>query len=332
MKRKTQSKKNHSSSQGGAYIVPQMYSQEANYEQKGDVIEHPARIIIIGPSGSGKTQLAVFLVTEHFQFDTLSIFASNLDQPLFIELREYMEKKIQKLGGDPEDYIHFSTSIDRSPQDYDPELQHLVIFDDKIRQKSKEGEQVADFFMKGRPNNISVIAVTQNLFNSNTQVRENANYLFAFAIRRPQDKLAVFNTYCSAHLTRPQFEQSFARATNKQSDDDRNAFFSVINTESSKPLGLMFRRGLVPYSLYSESLDFDEKKPPSLGGSKYSLLMKPKQQRGSEWKNNHGNGPRGKSDYQKRREALRIMKAIREEEEEEDDTDIETIIQSLSFR
>jgi len=239
-------------------IVPNMYDKPATYYQKGGVIEHPARVFVLGPSASGKTNLVMFLVTEHFEFDTLTIFAADLDQPLFVKLKNVAEAKIKSFGGNFEDYIHMSSTIDMNVEDFDSSLQHLVVFDDMVSQKSKTGETVAQFFMKGRPRNISSIVISQNLFNANTQVRENTNYLFSFAVKRKQDRSFIYSTYCQSHLTQPQFDKSYAQATKTHTNGDRNNFFSVINTDKAKPLGMTFRRGLVPYSLFPEDYNPDD--------------------------------------------------------------------------
>jgi len=273
-------------------IVPNLYDKPPTFRQKGGVINHPARIIALGPSGSGKTNLAAYLLTEHFAPDTITIFASNLEQDLFKKFIQYMTRKVDEAGGDLEDYLHVSNTIDRTPEDYDTSLQHLVLFDDMIAQKSKTGEVVAEFFKKGRPRNISVIATTQGLFNANPQVRENTNYLFAFPVKRAQDRAFIYSTYCQAHLTRPQFDEIYAKATNARVKGDRNNFFSVIDTDEAKPLGLMFRRGLLPYTLYPEGFnekgedeEEEEYHPPSIGGTSYHKLWKGDT---NEYRSTHG--------------------------------------------
>jgi hypothetical protein len=262
--------------------IVNLYGEKPKYDQKTSCITHPARINIVGKSASGKTVLAVNIVTSCLHFDTLTIYSSNTEQPLFKKLIEMFTKLIESKGEDVEDYLHVANHVDRDPNDYDPDLQHLVIIDDLVynqkktsKETKKDVEAAENFFQRGRMRNISVVITTQRYFNLSPDLRENQNFCFVFNVSRAADKNSLFSDLCEGSMTKPQFMEKFNMATKKHGDDDFENFFSVLDPASSKPKGLIYRRGLIPYSLFPEEHEKKEYKYPSVGFSQYKNMAKP---------------------------------------------------------
>lgn len=220
------------------------------YEQKEgeDSIFHPARIEIVGPPGTGKTNLAVNLAMDHLVFDTVTVFAKNPYQHCFENvLRPAVEEAIEEAGGDLATQWHVSNEIDRDPQSYDPNLQHLVIIDDLTHKTdTKNGNKAAAFFKYGRPQNISVIVITQGFFNTNKEVRENANYYLCFKGRDVRD-IDMVRKYYAPDLDKDHFFDIYNKAVTREDRADFNAFLTIV-VDEVKP-ELKYRRALVPNSL-----------------------------------------------------------------------------------
>ena len=272
------------------YTIRELYtSQDADdkYDQKGTVFKHPFRAVINGPSGSGKTTVAGNITLDHCAFDTLTIYASNPDQEIFANLKAHIEKKVKEIKGDIDDYFHISNEIDRDPSDYDKDLQHLVIIDDMVSQDDKKnGNKAGAFFRRGRPNNISVIAIVQRLYNVNQDVRSNFNYYIEFGGTLPKDKLEVMKYVVGGDMERGLFDSIYHRATTKQFQGDKNAFFSAINFRDEVDKGLKYRRSFVPYSLFPREKSSEEK---------YKIKSNPKDTRlSSQQKTQYRSAPQTK--------------------------------------
>jgi len=252
------------------YIVKNLYSGSGSghgvedvYIQKGDIFKHPARILIVGPSGSGKTNLLGFIVADHLAWDTLTIFAKNTEQPIFRKFQDIVLSKIEKLNVDPEDYFHVSDEIDKNVKDFDHNLQNVVVFDDMTHRtsgKNKTTEQIDAFMKYGRPQNITVIVVTQNFHDATKRIRENANYAIMFPTKAPEDRRRFSEYYCQ-DLSKDQriglMEKAFRleitpRMTEEEKEQKKmNAFFFVGPEEW--PNHLRYRKGLGPGLISSES-------------------------------------------------------------------------------
>jgi len=218
------------------------------YKQKGGVVTHPARLLVIGPPGSGKTLAGNNIALDHLDWDTLDIYARNPDQPLFHDLINYVTEKVEDIGGNLDDYLHVSTEIDREPKDYDQNQQHLIIIDDLTGKNDKSNVGIVEKFLKyGRPNNISLIILTQTFFDTAPQVRENVSHFLCFKGKSPRDKAEMHKFYAS-DLEKDEFEKLYKMATTKEHDDDQDAFL-FIDTRELVP-GKKFRRSVIPYSLF----------------------------------------------------------------------------------
>ncbi len=255
IKRKTSSKPKLDEQKGeGVYHVSNWYDsegkQEDKYEQKrGDILKHPSRILIVGPTGSGKTREAVNLATDIFKWDRLYIFAPQLDQFLLKRLVDYVSKEIMSLGEEPEDYIHTSDKIDITPEDLDPDLQNLIIFDDLVsKYESANNKAILQFAKKGRLRNCSMIILTQSYHDCFPEIRENMNVLSIFEIKNINDKSRIQSTWAS-DLTKDEFKAIYNIATKKRTTHDTDAFLTIVRDEITN--NRRYRRGLSINTLYN---------------------------------------------------------------------------------
>jgi GTPase SAR1 family protein len=239
----------------GQYTLSNWYNAsgkiEDKYEQKrGDVLKHPSRVLVCGPSGSGKTRLAVNLVTDIFKWDRLYIFAPQLDQFLFQRLVDYVSDEIASHGEEPEDYIYTSDTIDLTPEDLDPELQHLIIFDDLVsKYDSANNKKILQFAKKGRLRNCSMVVLTQSYHDTFPEIRENMSVLCIFDIKSLTDRSRIQATWCP-ELSKDEFKAIYTEAIKKREKDDPNAFLTIVKDEISKDR--RYRRGLSTDTLYNK--------------------------------------------------------------------------------
>lgn len=249
---------------GKKYEVPNFYnspllgkSLEDKYKQKApEVIKHPARVMILGTSGRGKTNAAIYLIMELLAWNTLTIFASNPDQDLVRLMKNFL---LKGLGVEPSDddeipeeirsIFHVSKTIDRTPEDYDPKLQHVVLIDDLTTKGDKTNTlKIASFFKRGRPANITPILCTQYLYDADPLIRSEVTHLCVFPLDAKKNITAVFNDYGSP-LSKEKFFEIYHQATLNRNNGniDPNAFLMISKFDND--LDKKFRRGFTPGSL-----------------------------------------------------------------------------------
>jgi len=134
---------------------------------------------------------------------------------------------------------------------FNPREQHLVVFDDMTHKDDKKNSSIVSTYLKwGRPANTSVIVTTQNFFDTTKNVRENANYVICFQGKSPKDIDEIRKWYAS-DLSKDEFQKYYQIATQKEYDDDKNAFLFIDTTTNDK--SLKYRRGFVPRSLIKDN-------------------------------------------------------------------------------
>jgi len=238
------------------YEISNLYaaspSMKDKYSQKGGVINHPARIQISGPPGSCKTHLATNLIYSHFVPNTISVYAKNLDQDMFVGLRKYVTVKLQQAGIDEDDldhYLHMSNEIDRTVKDYDPSQQHVVLFDDLAQASDKKNSaKIVEYLKAGRPQNISVIVIGHGFYDTAKEVRECLTHYIAFKPFNPRDLIDLHKFYAS-DITRPQFEAIMQSATAPVEGEDKFDKFLFIDANEPKP-SKKYRKALRPDTLF----------------------------------------------------------------------------------
>jgi len=172
-------------------------------------IQWPFRALIVGPSGSGKNYLLAQLLTckEYLPpIDKLYIFSNSIDQELYELLdkvhnkiedekeEEEQEEEIKDDNEEDERNVILSSDIDSSRELFDrlrerPDKsnQVLVVFDD-INQSTQQKKILEDFWCFSRPNNISVILLSQTFsMKIPTIVRTNSTHYVLFKPANKRD-------------------------------------------------------------------------------------------------------------------------------------------------
>ncbi len=130
----------------------------------------PFRLVCVAPSGSGKTNFIVDLISKFSAppkgtYNTITIITRNADEPLY----NFLKTK--------DDGIVIKEGLSNLPNldDFDKELQHLVVLDDLVLQKNLD--RVASYYIRCRKLNVSVCFLSQSYFAIPKIIRQNSNYL-----------------------------------------------------------------------------------------------------------------------------------------------------------
>ena len=212
------------------------------YKVKGKIFTanyFPMRMLICAPSGSGKSNLVANMAVDHVVWDTLTVFCENSNQHIFKVLANYLRDTYAKSGNNPDEYIHFSNTIDKTLEEFNPELANLVIFDDMTTKSNMP--LIEEYFRNGRNKNISIINICQNYCKSNQNIRDNVNILIT---AKPANTChaAMIRAKYGNDLTRVVFDEVVQIATKSTVLQDPEAF--LICFENEPDLSKKFRRCL----------------------------------------------------------------------------------------
>ncbi len=140
-------------------------------------IKIPARILICAPSGGFKTNLLMDILKRfNGTFEHVIFCVRNRAQP-FYELIE------DKLGDSVEFFDNEVPDMDQ----YDEKSNKLIIFDDMVMSDKVIQKQIADYFVRGRHKNFTMIYLSQSFYKTEKIIRTNVNYIFLLKINSRKD-------------------------------------------------------------------------------------------------------------------------------------------------
>ena len=150
--------------------------------------QHPFSMLVVGPTQSGKTHFVEQMFTNPIlrfptDKDVRIIWFYNHWQPRYGALAKDLGPQIEFEQGLPD--------WGESLQELDPEIQHILVFDDLMNQ-AVNSPILSRLFTQGRHRNASVILLMQNMFPKgkyNTDISRNAQYLVLF--RSPRDRKQI---------------------------------------------------------------------------------------------------------------------------------------------
>jgi ABC-type sugar transport system ATPase subunit len=192
----------------------------------------PFRLIVIGKSGSGKTNLVLNLIFKYLKYDTLTVYARHLDNTQYTDLRERVENAEDELG---HTFSHFDDSLQKCipVDDFNEELQNLVLFDDFASLPEKEQQPVVDYFIRGRHKGISSIYISQIYHKIPKGARLQSTMVILFKGSNHNDKQAIWKDHMSQYSFE-EFDQIYHACT------DEPHSFMVIDLENPE---LHIRKG-----------------------------------------------------------------------------------------
>lgn len=157
-----------------------------NYEKHH--INIPFRMLIVGNSGSGKSTLVLEMIHRmNNTFGNIILVCKNEDEPLY----KFLRSKI------PETHLQIYEGIENVPSmgDLDPDLQHLIIFDDLVLEKNQSA--IEEYFIRGRKiaKGVSMMYLTQSYFKTPKTIRLQCNYIILKKLSSTRDLNMIMSDF-----------------------------------------------------------------------------------------------------------------------------------------
>ena len=188
--------------------IPKKYLDESdNPNHKHHNISLPFRMCVVAPSGSGKTNFLLNLIKVFSMgegtFSDISIITQNKDEPLY----NYLEGEFEQ--------IKIKEGMSSTPKldDMDKKYNHLVVWDDLVLTKSLDA--VANYYMRARKKNTSVIFLSQSYYDIPTFIRKNSNYLVILDLGGSKREITAIMNEWSGELLPYQLRAIYKDATSE---------------------------------------------------------------------------------------------------------------------
>lgn len=170
------------------HIPDSLKTQYHNPNYNQHLMNLPFRLLIVGNSGSGKTTLVLELLHRMDDtFGNIIICTKNADEPLY----KFLRTKIK-----PEQ-LQVYEGIENVPDldSFDPELQHLIVFDDLVLEKDQS--TIEQYFIRSRKiaKGVSCIYLTQSYFKTPKTIRLNSNYIILKKLSSTRDLNMIMNDF-----------------------------------------------------------------------------------------------------------------------------------------
>lgn len=187
-------------------VVPKKYLDDVeNPNFHLHQIDLPFRMCVVAPSGSGKTNFVLNLIRVFSQgkgtFADITIVTRNKDEPLYNWL----------IG--QSDAIRVVEGMVNNPKldDYDKKYNHLLIWDDLVL--SKNLDQVADYYIRARKKNVSLMFLSQSYVDIPKIIRKNSTYLVLFDLGGSKRERDFIMREWSGELDKDELNAIFTDAT-----------------------------------------------------------------------------------------------------------------------
>jgi len=183
-------------------------------------IKLPFRMIIAGNSGSGKTQtLLNLLYNMPDTFENIYITTKNKDEPLY----NYLEDKLKEQG------LKITEGLENLPDldSMDKEQNTLIVLDDLVNEPAKQQRPIADYFIRARKKNCSLIYISQSFYQVPKLIRDNITYLIIKQVSSMKN-LTMICRECSLGVDKKQLKKIYDDATQSKQD------FLLIDLEGDK--------------------------------------------------------------------------------------------------
>jgi hypothetical protein len=183
-------------------------------------IKLPFRMIIAGNSGSGKTQtLLNLLYNMPDTFEKIFVVTKNKDEPLY----NYLEDKLGKEGLSIKEGLSELPDLDS----LDKTQNNLIVLDDLVNEPLKQQRPIADYFIRARKKNCSIIYISQSFYAVPKLIRDNISYLIIKQVSSMKN-LTMIARECSLGIDKSQLKKIYDDATKVKQD------FLMIDLEGDK--------------------------------------------------------------------------------------------------
>lgn len=201
-------------------------------------IKLPFRLIIAGNSGSGKTSTLLNLLHNiPDTFERIHICTKNKDEPLY----NFLEDKLKDAPFKITEGIGSLPDLD----ELDKTQNNLIVLDDLVNESARAQKPIADYFIRCRKKNCSIIYISQSYYQVPKLIRDNINYLILKQVSSLRNLTCIMRE-CALGIDKQQLKSIYEDAT----EDKMN--FLLIDLEGPKQQ--RFRSGLT--EIYDVKEDF----------------------------------------------------------------------------
>lgn len=194
---------------------------------------HPSRILICASSGYGKSTTLMSLINDFQDWYRILLAVRSPEQYIYREFLDRVNPLLTEAGLPPVEVV--STVADIPPlTSFNPEHQNLAVFDDLILVKGA-GAIIADFFVAGRPRNITSIVLSQSYISVQKEIRENLSFLMIGSPLKATDATRMFQDHGAmvgvpAPVARALFMEMWQKANEPTRNEDgklQRHFFTI---------------------------------------------------------------------------------------------------------
>jgi hypothetical protein len=192
----------------------------------------PFRACVVASSGGGKTNfitnlIHLFCKGKSGTFHDITVICKDKTEPLYKYLASKSDSLQVKEGQES------LPDLDK----IDKEQTHLIILDDL--QMDKHQERLAQFYIRGRKKNVSILYLAQNYYYIPLVIRGNCNYLILLKLGNNREISSILKTNGLA-IDKEQLLKMYKYATSEQFTP------LIVDIESGDDLK-KYRRGLTEY-------------------------------------------------------------------------------------
>ena len=217
--------------------------------------DHPYRILIIGSSGSGKTNFLLNLIENQPDIDKIHLYAKDPYESKYQYLINKRESVSINHFNSPKAFTEYSSDMHdvyKNIGDYNPDKENkiLIVFDDMIADmihNKKLHSTVAEFFIRGRKLNISLVFITQSYFKVPKDTRLNTSHFFIAKIPNKRE-LQKITTNHSSDINTKDFTNICRKCTSEQYS------FLVNDTTLAPNNPLSFKKTFLVYIIKNMKL------------------------------------------------------------------------------
>lgn len=173
--------------------------------------------LMVGPTGSGKTNVLLNMIFDFLSYDKIYIYANNIDQDVYVKLKDHLDKIAELNDLEGEDIYHFGTDLKAviPINDMDRSKTNLVIFDDFVL--SKDQSIIEDFWVRGRHKNCICFYLSQTYSGIPITIRRNTRIYLIWNVSRGRD-ISLIHSDVAPEMDIKTFKKLFYEAVRGRYD------------------------------------------------------------------------------------------------------------------
>jgi hypothetical protein len=188
-----------------------------SYRQKHHLMPSKTfRMLLVGPSGSGKSNLLINFLLKFIDYDKLYVYSPHLHQDCYKKLKHVLECVENETG---EQILTMEANLDDmvSPEDLNPHMQNVIVFDDLILSNKESQRKMTEMFVRGRHANCSCFYLSQMYHKIPRDIRLNSTHLCIFDVCNKRE-MSLLATELNTCMPRDEFINMYNLCTQEPFD------------------------------------------------------------------------------------------------------------------